>query len=75
MSGTLSTAKVIYVLMLHTLDHGWEVALIKGNPFQTKAHCDIVKTVIDKRNIRYLYGTYFTKVKCVPRTIKNVKQN
>jgi hypothetical protein len=57
--------------MILTVDVGWAIAPIRGNPYPTVKACTIVLNVIKKRNIHWIDRMYFSEVRCVPRKVED----
>ena len=56
-------SKAVIVLMILT-NIGWEIPLIKSNPFDTILKCNVARKAIIKYNLRKYNGKYFHDVGC-----------
>ena len=63
-------SKTGIVLMILT-NMGWEIPLIKGNPFDTIEECIKTKKLIVKMNLRKYQGKYFHETECFFLTSKH----
>jgi len=57
--------------MILTVDVGWAIAPIRGNPYLTVKACTIVRNVIKKKKIHCIDGMYFSEVRCVSRKVED----
>lgn len=60
-------ASSFFLLMILTINYGWGVATIQGNPFFDKKSC--TKTITDIRRLDpvKLHDQYFLDLQCVKR--------
>ena len=63
---------MIYVLMMLTVNMGWVVMTVDGNPYNTKAECEAVERVVQESGVRVWEGVRFHRVKCKPREVEKV---
>ena len=56
-----------YILMMLTLDYGWGIANINGNPFISKESCIETLTDIKRLYATKLHSKYYLNLKCVER--------
>jgi len=67
----LMSVKIIYILMILTIDHGWEIAQLRGNPYDTMESCNQIYNIISIFSIIKLHDTYFYDVRCVRREVRD----
>ena len=63
-----------YILMMLTLDYGWGIANINGNPFISKESCIETLTDIKRLHATKLHSKYFLDLRCVKRKVDYLKR-
>ena len=59
--------------MILTLDHGWAIADIEGNPYSTNEACNIMRMTLVDRRMMSLHGLQFAQIGCFKEVVRRMK--